>query len=130
MNILITQWALDSYLDLKHKRAFTEHDFKTKLKPDVRLLKQYPLHPKFSKGKFWSPVTINSTSIRHGFKMKWHQIGSGRIQLRLPVAILGKALLCEGYVKFNNKVEKRKLAKFKVHLQLIQQGRYTIRGVI
>jgi len=61
--------------------------------------------------------------------MKWHQVGNGKVQLRLPVGIIGAvSYLCEAYVKADEKVDKRKLAKFKVHLDLIRQGRYISRG--
>lgn len=130
MNIVLTQWALDAYLDLKHQNAFTQVEFDTNIKPDVKRLKQYPNDPKFGNGKFWSPANDNSKVISAGFKMKWHHVGNGKVQLRLPVAILGQAFLCEAYVKFNDKADRRMLAKFKVHIQLIQQGQYIQRGVI
>lgn len=131
MNIVITQWGLNSYLNLKHKKVFDQAEFDTKIKPDVKLLKRYPNDPKFGNGKFWSQATDkNSHSILAGFKMKWHQVGNGRVQLRLPVAILNDAFLCEGYVKSNDKVDKRMMAKLKTHIQLIKQGRFISRGVI
>jgi len=131
MNIVITQWALDAYLDLKHKRVFNQQEFDTKIKPDVRLLKHFPSDPKFARGKFWSPATDRGGHVMSGgFKMKWHQIGNGRVQLRLPVAVLGQAFLCAGYVKSNDKVDKRMLAKFKTHIQLIKQSRYIQCGVM
>jgi hypothetical protein len=105
MDIVITQWALDAYLDLKHNNAFNTVEFNEKIKPDVKLLLKYPNAPKFNNGKFWSPAFVNHKPINNGFKMKWHQIG-------------------------NEKVDKRKLAKFKTHLQLIQQGQYKQCGVM
>ena len=57
--------------------------------------------------------------------MKWHQIGNGRVQLRLPVGIFTEAMLCEAYVKGNPKEERRKLARFKTHLELIRRGQFT-----
>ena len=61
--------------------------------------------------------------------MKWHQIGNGKVQLRLTVGIYGnECFLCEAYVKSDEKVDRRKLAKFKGYLDLIRQGCYTIRG--
>ena len=131
MDIVITQWALDAYLDLKHKNVFSKKEFDTKIKQDVKLLEQYPSVAKFNNEKFWSSAKDKSgKTIAHGFKMKWHQVGNGKVQLRLPVAILGKAFLCESYVKLNDKVDKRKLAKFKAHIQLIRQGQHKSRGVI
>lgn len=130
MEIFITQWALDSYLDLKAKNVFTTEEYKKKIRPDVLLLKYYPKDPKFKNSKFWSVANDrNGEAITNGYKMKWHQIGNGKIQLRLTVGIIGsECFLCEAYVKENDKVDKRKLAKFKGYLELIRQGRYTIRG--
>ena len=131
MDIVITQWALDAQLDLKHKNVFGQKEFDTKIKPDVKLLKQYPNAPKFNNGKFWLPASeASGKTIAHGFKMKWHQVGNGKIQLRLPVALIKQAFLCEGYVKSNDKVDRRMLARFKTHIQLIQQDQYIQRGVI
>ena len=63
--------------------------------------------------------------------MKWHNIGDGLIQLRLTVGMLGSEFyLCEAYIKTDDKVDRRKLAKFKGYLDLIRQGRYTYRGTL
>lgn len=131
MDIVITQWALDSYLDLKHQNVFSPEEFRCQIKPDVELLKQYPNDTKFENHKFWSLATDRSgTQIPHGFKMKWRQVGNGKVQLRLPVAILKKTFLCHGYVKRDDKVDKRMMAKFKTRIQLIQQARYRQCGVL
>ncbi len=84
---------------------------------------------KFGQGKFWS-VAIDSQgqAIADGYKMKWHNMGNGRVNIRLPVAMLSKAVLCEAYVKNDPKKEKRRLARFKTHVQLVRLGRYTTRG--
>lgn len=127
---IITQWALDSYLDLVNQKVFSRQEYLTKIRPDVMLLKNYPNDPKFNNGKFWSPANdMNGKVISDGYKMKWHQIGNGGVQLRLTVGIVGgNSYLCEAYVKTDNKVDKRKLAKFKVYLDLIRKGYYTTRG--
>ncbi len=132
MDIIITKWALDAYLNLKHQGVFTQDEFEQIIQPDVLLLKQFPQHPKFLNGKFWSFASLKGqTRILHGFKMKWHQIGSGKVQLRLPIMQYNhQSFLCEAYVKHNHKVDARKLAKFKVHIQLIMQGNYKHCGVI
>lgn len=130
MEIIITQWALDSYLDLKAENVFTVEEYKDVLRPDVLRLQGYPADPKFKQGKFWSPAQDrNGGVIADGYKMKWHQIGNGRVQLRLTVGIFGnECILCEAYVKKDDKVDNRKLARFKVYLDLIRQGSYTVRG--
>lgn len=129
MDVIISQWALDSYLDLKHNNTFSEDEYQNKIRPDVLLLRAYPAAPKFQNAKFWSQATDNSKQrIPDGFKMKWHNVGNGKVQLRLPVGIFSNAFLCGAYVKTNDKEDKRRLAKFKVHLELIRKGRHTERG--
>lgn len=130
MDIVITAWALDSYLDQKGSKVFTSSEYKSTIRPDVLLLRQYPNNPKFNNSKFWSFATdASSNRIPGGHKMKWHQVGPGKVQLRTPVAITnGRAYLCQAYVKENDKQDKRMMAKFKVHLQLISQGQHTERG--
>ena len=131
MDIVITQWALNAYLELKHQHVFSPETYWSEIRADVLLLKHYPEPPKFKNGKFWSVAQDGKGQLLpQGFKMKWHQVGAGHVQLRLPVALLQQAILCGAYVKENEKQEKRKLAIFKTHLQLIQQNRYTECGVL
>ena len=130
MEIIITQWALDSYLDLIVQKVFTRQAYLTVIRPDVMLLRNYPNEPKFQNRKFWSPANdMNGKIIPDGFKMKWHQVGNGLVQLRLTVGFWGgDCFLCEAYVEKDDKVDKRRLSKFKTYLELIRQGRYTSRG--
>lgn len=61
--------------------------------------------------------------------MKWHNIGAGRIQLRLLVVIADEvAYLCNAYVKDNEKTDFREMAKLKIKIQLIKEGRFFSRG--
>lgn len=64
MEIVITQWGLDSYLDLKHRRTFSTEEYEGTLRPDVMRLKSYPNDPKFRIAKFWSQT------VPDGFKMR------------------------------------------------------------
>lgn len=130
MDIIITQWALDSYLELKSKHVFSKEEYKNTIRPDVLLLRDDPENPKFGQGKFWSIAQDRSGKvIANGYKMKWHQMGSGLVQLRLTVGILNnECFLCEAYVKSNEKQDHRQLAKFKTYLDLIKKGRHTTRG--
>ncbi len=57
MEIIITEWGLNSYLEMKHNRVFTEGEYKNGLRPDVLLLARYPNDPKFNHSKFWSIAT-------------------------------------------------------------------------
>ena len=130
MEVIITQWALDSYLDLLYKqKAFTKIEYKNIIRPDVLLLKSFPNATKFKLQQFWCPAECpTGQKITDGFKIKWDSLGSGKIELRLPVALLKNAYLCEAYVKLGSKEEQRKLARFKTHLQLIRQNQHTVRG--
>lgn len=130
MDINITQWALDSYLGLKQKMVFSDQEYKQVIRPDVLRLLTYPNDLKFTQNKFWSQATMgNGVVIADGYKMKWHRIGSGLVQLRLMVGIVGgEAYLCEAYVKSDDKLDKRMMAKLKVYLDLIRKGRFITRG--
>lgn len=129
MNIVITQWALDAYLNLKAEQVFSDEEYWNSIRPDVLLLNGYPHDVRFKQPKFWSIAQAGSgKTIADGFKMKWHQVGSGRVQLRLPVGMFSEAILCAAYVKQHSKQELRQLAKFKTYLQLIKQNHYTVCG--
>lgn len=128
MDIVITAWALNAYLDLKHKYIFSQEDYEQLIRPKALLLKTYPQAPDFDNQKFWSPATLQGHMISDGFKMKWHQLGPGRVQLRLPVGLFQDVFLCEAYVKSDEKAEKRFLARFKTHLELIRRQKYTSCG--
>lgn len=129
--VIITEWALDSYLKLKHAQTFSDQEYWTVIRPDVeRLHGGIPSNdPKFANSHFWGPAKDSHGVLAHGFKMKWHNLGSGRIQLRLPVMTgNSQAFLCEAYVKSNAAVDKRKMARFKTHMNLIALGQYVYRG--
>lgn len=130
MRVFITEWALNSYLELRGSHVFSDQEYWLTIRPDILRLKVFPNDPKFSQAKFWSPARDdNQVRLAGGYKMKWHQVGNGCVQLRLTIGILdNKCYLCEAYVKENNKVDKRKLAIFKTYLQLIQMNRYIVRG--
>ncbi len=131
MQIIITEWALNSYLELKGEQVFSSSEYQNLIRPDVLRLKKFPHDTKFKQGKFWSVAQDNRSGliIPNGYKMKWHQIGNGLIQLRLTIGVFAdQCFLCEAYVKGNEKQERRKLAKFKTYLKMIRLNRYTIRG--
>ena len=128
MQVVITEWALQSYLDLYG--VFTMEEYHQILRPDAQLLKDYPNNQKFSNNKFWGPCKDKSGSIIHqGYKMKWHNIGSGLVQLRLLVVLSNNiAYLCNAYVKDNESTDYREMAKLKTKIQLINEGRFIFRG--
>jgi hypothetical protein len=128
MRVIITDWALQSYFDLL--RTFSSTNYKEVLRPDAELLKSYPRHPKFGNSKFWGPCKDRSKRIvSHGYKMKWHNFGYGKVQLRLLVVILEEhAYLCNAYVKDSSKKDEREMEKLKVKIKLIQKGGFVSRG--
>lgn len=134
MDVVITEWSLNSYLDLKHAQVFTDQEYHSVLRPDAELLKQGwpPSDSKFSNSKFWGPATgLGGKNIQHGFKMKWHNIGNGKVQLRMAVVIYkSKAFLCQGYVKTNDATDKREMAKLKNRINDIASGTYKYRGLL
>jgi len=132
-SIIITDWALDAYLNLKHARAFTDQEYRNVIRPDVELLRGGipSTNPKFANSQFWGPAKQGNVILQDGYKMKWHHLGAGRVQLRLPVmARAPQAFLCEAYVKLNVAYEMRKMARFKTHMNLISQGKYVYRGAL
>lgn len=79
MKVIITEWSLDSYLNLKHERVFNDYEYRYQIRPDAELLKEAwpPTNPKFSNSKFWGPaVGLSGSTIQYGFKMMWHNVGS------------------------------------------------------
>lgn len=133
MKVIITEWGTDSYFDLVIRNSvISKIDYKNILRPDVELLKSekgFPLrNTKFSNHKFWSPATSNGSTIQNGYKMKWHNFGNGKYQLRLCIGVLNDVcFICRAYVK-EQKTEKREMANLKIHLRNIMQGNYVSRG--
>ncbi|MCC7403111.1 MAG: hypothetical protein IT288_01830 [Bdellovibrionales bacterium] len=61
--------------------------------------------------------------------MKWHNMGSGKFQLRLAIAVIkNSAFLCQGYVKQSEFVDRREMAKLRIRIQDIEQGDFELRG--
>lgn len=140
MEVIITDWALQSYMELKREAAFSDNDYVNTLRPDAELLKTddpFDLnHPKFSNSKFWGPATYKNQTIKYGFKMKWHNIGAGRNQLRLCVVIARtdfekgtekRSFLCTSYLKDTNR-EKREMVRLKIKIKKILDGTFIYRG--
>ena len=63
--------------------------------------------------------------------MKWHNLGPGKVQLRLSVALVNNtAFLCRAYVKDSDATDKRQIASLKVHVSSILQGHVIVRGYL
>ena len=140
MEVIVTEWGLKSYINLKYQVVFTDVDYKTILRQDVELLKtDDPFdvnHPKFSNDKFWGPAKNKGKIVKFGYKMKWHNLGPGKVQLRLCVVILKteieqvvaqRAFLCTSYVK-DDKSDKIEMALLKMKITKIEDGTFYYRG--
>ncbi len=131
MQVIITEWALQSYLDLKYRGVFTNQEYRNVIRPDVNLLKsQYPGSPKFKQSSFWGHATLQGGQrVADGYKMKWDSIGPGRVELRLGVALLhNRVFLCRAYIKDSPIRDKREAAKLQVHIQIIRNQMHIERG--
>jgi hypothetical protein len=130
--VVITEWALDAYLDLLHAGVFSKVEYRRVIRPDVELLASWPSHPRFASSKFWSVATDKAgRPIPGAWKMKWHNLGPGKVQLRLGVVIAGpQAVLCRAWVKDSDATDKRELAKLKTHVNRIHSGQYVVRGTL
>jgi hypothetical protein len=132
VRIVVTEWGLQSYLDLIHSGTLTRREYTQTIRPDVEKLKQFPAHVDFLNSKFWGPAIDRSgKDVPNGFKMKWRNIGPGQIQLRGADAVLGSdAFLCQAYSKTSPAQDRREAAKLKNHIRDICLGNYQIRGVL
>lgn len=101
MDIVITEWALDSYLNLKHANTFTDAEYKNTIRPDVELLKNEVAQHRIRTGS----VTVSSSD-------SWRKI------VFVP-------RLC---VKSSDFVDKKEMAKLKNRIRDISKGHYTFRG--
>jgi hypothetical protein len=134
VDVVITEWALQSYLDLRARAVFTNAEYRGTIRPDVERLKAEPTlplqAPEFQNHSFWSAATDRTgRQIQDGFKMKWHNIGPGRVQLRLLVGVVsGRAFLCRAYVKDSPATDVREMTILKNHIALIRATRFHYRG--
>ena len=132
LDIIITEWALQSYLDLYGSHAFSDEDYWTKIRPAVKLLKDGipSTHTEFQNHKFWSVAEDKFGRIPGGYKMKWHNLNDGKTpQLRLGVIIWEDvAFLCRAYTDKTH--EFLELGRLRVHAEKIQEGQFTYRGVL
>jgi hypothetical protein len=132
VDLIITNWALDSYQELRNKHIISEDEYWNIIRHDVLLLKEgYPSpYEKFNQPKFWSEATLNGEIIQNAYKMKWHNIGQGKVQLRLCIVILNKMIyLCNGYVK-NDKSDPREMAKLKLKVSKVKESKFIKLGVL
>ena len=130
MRIVITRWGLDSYLDLLHRGVFDSAEYWDVLRPNILKLRDYPDDTLFKKSGSWGPATDRGGKrIKDGWKMKWHNIGNGKVQLRLCIGLVnGDAFLCHAYSKTSPPMDKRMAAKLKERLRLIRLDQHDERG--
>jgi hypothetical protein len=132
VNLILTNWALNSYQELGQQHIFSKEEFWKIIRPDVLLLKDgYPsAHEIFNQSKFWGEATLSGKVIQNAYKMKWHNFGCGRVQLRLCIVILkGNIYICNGYVK-DDKSDLREMAKLKLKIEKIKENKFVKLGVL
>ena len=132
MDIVITEWAFQSYLELKHKGAFTMAQYHQELRPAAMKLAVYPKDPFFRDSKKWGPAQDkNGVHIDYGYKLKWHNMGNGKVQLKCLVVIWNnKSFLCDSYIKTSDSLDKRRCSRLKSKIYDISQGHYYHRGYL
>lgn len=66
--VVITEWALDSYLNLKHGQVFTDQEYWGALRPDVELLRTGipSADVRFQNPKFWGPAVYGGAVLAGG----------------------------------------------------------------
>ena len=130
MKVLITEWALASYTEFVG-RDFSEQEYWEVLRPDILRLYQHKTDACFQNAHFWGPAeTGQGKVVQDGWKMKWHNIGHGRIQLRLGVALLdGDAYLCHAWSKTSGQDYPQGMV-LKNRIQKIKEGNFSLRGVL
>lgn len=140
MEVIITEWGFQSYLNHRANGVFSDSEYKRSLRPDAELLKtDDPFdqnHPRFSNSKFWRPAKYLGKITPHGFKMKWHNFGNGNVQFRLCIVIaetdIGgikkkRAFICTAYIK-DDKTEKSEMAKLLIHIARIFSNNVHYKG--
>jgi hypothetical protein len=131
MRVLITDWALDAYAEMVG-RDFSEEEYWAVLRPDILRLYARTTDIAFNDAHFWGPAQSGpSRNVPDGFKMKWRNIGSGRVQLRLCVALVeGNAWLCDAYSKTDPRQDYRMGVRLIDRIQSVRDGDVVVRGVL
>ena len=95
-------------------------------------LSVYPKDPFFRDSKKWGPAQDkNGVDIEYGYKLKWHNMGNGKVQLRCLVVIWNDtAFLCDSYIKTSDSLDKRRCSRLKNKIYDISQGHYYHRGFL
>lgn len=131
MRILITEWALASYLDLRKDGVLSREVYWQVLRPDIESLAELSSSERFKDASFWGPAqALGGRRVQDGWKMKWHNVGNAR-QLRLCVALVDRdAYLCHAYQKSSASGDWMEGAKLEVRIQIIREGKAEVRGAI
>ncbi|MCB9764718.1 MAG: hypothetical protein H6739_33390 [Alphaproteobacteria bacterium] len=129
---MITSWALDSYLGLKHSGVLPRELYFQRLRPDILRLRALGQDPRFKDARFWGPAKCSpSETVPDGFKMKWHNLGNGNVQLRLCIGLVdGDAFLCQGFKKTSPGQDFREGFKLMERIRLIRQQRHVEKGAL
>ncbi|MEY3214360.1 MAG: hypothetical protein RIT28_4841 [Pseudomonadota bacterium] len=118
--IFITSWALDSYLELVPCEVSAEEYWST-LRPDILRLTNRTTDPKFNNSLFWGPAQSGQhKDVPCAFKMKWHNMGHSKIQLRLGIIEhKGDYYLCHAWSKTSSHMDYRNGAQLAERRRLI-----------
>lgn len=131
MRILITEWGWESYGEMVGDQ-FSKAEYWQTLRPDIERLFALSSDAKFRDSKFWGPAeSAANKPVSDGYKMKWHNMGSGRIQLRLGVVLIGPtAWLCHAWSKTKDAEDQRQCMALRHRITLIRAGQARIKGEI
>jgi hypothetical protein len=64
LDVLITEWALRSYLNIVHAGLMRRDEYLSVVRPDVERLEAFPVDPKFALAGFWGPLCAMRTTRR------------------------------------------------------------------
>ena len=129
--IIITSWALDSYRELVPRHVNVEEYWST-LRPDIVRLRHRTTDARFNNPSFWGPAQSGPNKvISQAFKMKWHNIGPGRIQLRLGVVECeGDYYLCHAWSKTSQNQDFQSAMALRDFVRKIRSGAVLCLGTI
>lgn len=131
MRILITDWALSSYSEFVPMTISVEEYWST-VRPDIERLFQFAGEQKFRDARFWGPAESGpNRTVPEGYKMKWHNIGNGGLQLRLGVTFFaGDAWLLHAWCKTSPHVDYINGATMRARIPRLRAGEIDAIGVI
>ena len=102
MTIVITEWALQAYTDRLGGACSLMPNIGADSAPMLNGSRCFLTIRNSQFELLGAGADRSKKNVPDGYKMKWHNIGPGKNQLRLAVALInGNAYLCQAYVKNN-----------------------------